>query len=433
MYDAVVIGLGASGFATVCYLVNQGLHVAVTDNRESPPLLPRLQSKFPELAIYLGEYDESILGKARKIVMSPGICPHEPEIVQIRKKYYDIIYSDIDLFLEVYKKPIVAVTGSNGKSTVIKMIHDMVIEKGSSCTMIGNVGVPVLDFLEKTSQSSPDWVVLEISSFQLYWTKNMRADYAVVINIFPNHLDWHTNFDEYCRLKLGMLDKAQFGFISESCAHLLEDKSDINNANIEVIKTGHVEEVDMVPAANQESFLPKNLKENAVVAQAIAEKIGIDNKAIKKALAEFQPWPFRCELQYHQYGYWYNDAKSTNLAAAEHALTNISAKHRRKVIWLCGGIAKKESFADMPSWVSRYVCHAIVYGKDASLFVNAIMGSSQVSPVKNLHEAVKLAKDIVQQEDVVVFSPAAASFDQFKNFQHRGQCFNELVSELVEV
>ncbi|MEC8064337.1 MAG: UDP-N-acetylmuramoyl-L-alanine--D-glutamate ligase [Pseudomonadota bacterium] len=432
MLDAVVIGLGASGFASACYLIEQGLKIAITDDRTNPPLLARFKSKYPEIQTCLGAYDHSLLSSTRRIIMSPGICPHTATMRKIRQEYGNIIYSDIDLFLEKCDKPIIAVTGSNGKSTVIKMVHDMLIEAGHTCAMIGNVGTPVLGFLEKNQASMPSWVVIEISSFQLFWTKNMRCDYGAVINIFPNHLDWHASFQEYCQTKLSLLNKAKKAFLAEELMYLIDNKPVKSGHSIEPIYYNSPEKTLFIDKNRQENFLPKHLKENAVAARTIATSIGVQAQSIKKALTEFQPWPFRCELQYQEFGFWYNDAKSSNLAAAQHALANISAKHKKKVIWLAGGVAKKESFSKIPEWVASTVDHAIFFGRDAHLFTDALKGICHISPVKNLKEAVYLAKSIVQsKEDVVVFSPAAASFDQFKNFQHRGQCFNELIEDVV--
>lgn len=421
MWDAVIIGLGETGFATASYLQTQGLTVAVTDSRESPPLLARLKKAHPQIAVCLGGVNTEWLQQAEKIIVSPGICPHEPEMVKIVALFGDKIYSDIDIFLEKWTRPVIAITGSNGKSTVLKMLHDILNLDGKECMMIGNVGTPVLSLLEKAEKDQPLWAVMEISSFQLHWSKKIRCDYGAVINIYPNHLDWHNSLAEYVSAKLSLLAHSQHAFIDARSKNAVAEHGLANEV--------HAIDYDVQPDAEGD-FFPRNLKENAQAATAIAKKIGIEQAVIKKALQAFQPWPYRCELTSQEAGCWYNDAKSSNLAAARHALTSISQKHGKKVIWIAGGIAKNETFAALPGWAAEVVSHAICFGQDGRQFVEALKGHCQVSPVDNLQEAVVLAKQVMQgKDDIVVFSPAAASFDQFKNYKHRGLCFNELVHD----
>ncbi len=421
MLDAIIIGLGETGFATASYLHSQGLSVAVTDTRESPPLLARLKKKHPKMPVYLGSMNTELMQQAKRIIVSPGICPQDPEMIRIVELFGDKIQSDIDVFLEKWTRPVIAITGSNGKSTVLKMLHDILNLDGKTCMMIGNVGTPVLSLLEKEEKDYPLWAVIEISSFQLHWSKKVRCDYGAVINIYPNHLDWHRSFSEYVGAKLSLLAHSQHAFIDA------RSKSAVAEHGLD--KEVYAIHYDVHDDAEGD-FFPRNLKENARAACAIARKIGIDQVVIKKALQEFQPWPYRCELTSQEVGCWYNDAKSSNLAAAQHALTSISQKHGKKVVWVAGGIAKKESFGALPEWAPEVVSHAICFGQDGHQFVEALKGHCQVSPVDNLQEAVALARQVMQgQEDVVVFSPAAASFDQFKNYKHRGLCFNELVHD----
>ncbi len=425
MWDAVIIGLGETGFATASYLYSQGLKVAVTDNRQSPPLLARLKKTHPQISVHLGSMNTELLQQASKIIISPGICPQEPEIARIVELFGDKIQSDIDVFLEKWTRPVIAITGSNGKSTVLKMLHDILNLDGKKCMMIGNVGTPVLSLLEKEEKDHPAWVVMEISSFQLYWSKKIRCDYGAVINIYPNHLDWHRCFSEYVGAKLSLLAHSTHAFIDARSKNAV-----VEHGLEKEVCAIHYEVHDDA----DEDFFPRNLKENAQAASAIAKKIGIDQAVIKRALQEFQPWPYRCELASQEKGYWYNDAKSSNIAAAQHALSSINQKHGKKVVWIAGGIAKNESFQSLPDWAPGVVSHAICFGQDGHQFVEVLKGYCQVSPVNNLQEAVALAKQVLQgQEDVVVFSPAAASFDQFKNYKHRGLCFNELVQDATHV
>ena len=164
----------------------------------------------------------------------------------------DKIYSDIDVFLEKWTRPVIAITGSNGKSTVLKMLHDILNLDGKKCMMIGNVGTPVLSLLEKKEKDYPEWAVMEISSFQLYWSKRVRCDYGAVINIYPNHLDWHRCFSEYVGAKLSLLAHAKHAFIDARSIKTIEE----HGVGKEVY-TIHYEDHDNA----DEGFFPRTLKE----------------------------------------------------------------------------------------------------------------------------------------------------------------------------
>lgn len=429
-YDIVVLGLGITGFATVDYCVKTGISVAVTDNRKRPPLAERLHKSLPDVQAALGAYDYAMLSQAKRVVISPGISPDAQVIEWLRQNNKEMI-SDIDLFLENYTGKLIAVTGSNGKSTTVKMLHDLIQITGLKTAMLGNIGKPALSLISDQQAEDLDWVVLEISSFQLFWTRNMRADIGVVLNIYPNHLDWHTNYQEYQETKMQLLKNSSVAIMPLALKSLAESIGIIDKVEAWIPSYSCLSESSLDIDGRIIDALPYALHKSAIATWITSDVIGIEKYHRCRALEEFQPWPFRCQHESDAYGTWYNDAKSSNLAAARYAIESVSRKYGRKIIWIAGGVTKNEEFSQVPRWAKKFVSLAVVYGKNRDDFLQAMIGVCAISPVNTLDEAIRLVVKTMKKTDVVVYSPAAASFDQFENFQHRGQFFSEQLLNIL--
>ncbi|MEC8977300.1 MAG: UDP-N-acetylmuramoyl-L-alanine--D-glutamate ligase [Pseudomonadota bacterium] len=434
-FDVCILGMGATGYETVSYCVSKGLRVGVTDSRDLPPTWIRLKSELEEsrldaskVAVSLGGFDRGMLANSKRVVISPGIKPDDP-VIQYLQQIGAAVCSDIDLFLDDCTVPVIAVTGSNGKSTVVKLLHDMLSVSGHNCCMLGNIGKPVLS-LFKEDQQIYDYVIVELSSFQLYWTQSMRAYIGVVLNIYPNHLDWHRSLDCYADAKLKLLKSADIVCCTQNVLDRYGDKLDDHKAlHIlpESISIADHDEARLKQMVDVSEFL----RSPVLAARKVASLLHLSEEHQRTALQSFQPWPYRCQFEPSDKGSWYNDAKSTNLAAARYALESVYQKYHKKMIWIAGGVTKNEDFSQMTLWVDRYVNHAIVFGQDKDVFLDQLLGSIAVSPVDNLKQAIKLAIETMSHEDIVVFSPAAASFDQYENYMHRGQHFKELLQHLM--
>ena len=422
-FDVAILGLGITGFSTVEYCRQEGLTVGVTDDREQPPLLTRLRSEYPDIPVTTGAFDQVMLLNSKRIIISPGISPNSTIVNWLRDKQKEII-SDIDLFLEQFSGKLIAVTGSNGKSTTVKMLHDFIAKSGQSVCMIGNIGQAALTYLMRKATPC-DWVILEISSFQLHWTKNIRADIGVLLNIYPNHLDWHESIDAYQACKCRLLQHSESVVMPQALSNLADQYQFKNKVTGWIPSYSCLNESALDIDNRIIDALPYALHKSAIATWVIAQIIGIDKPSCVRALEEFQPWPFRCQKEKTHYGSWYNDAKSSNLAAARYAIESVSRKHGAKVIWIAGGVTKNEDFSQVKRWASKFISQAVIYGQDQQQFVQALHGTCAISPVETLKDAITLAYSAMKKQDVVVFSPAAASFDQFENFQHRGQCFSE--------
>ena len=430
--DIVVLGLGVTGYASVEYCVRSGMSVAVTDDRARPPLIERLQKSLPDVPVSVGAFDYTMLAKASRVLISPGMHP-QSEVVQWLRQQQKEIISDIDLFFEVYQGKTIAVTGSNGKSTTVKMLHDLIETSGQKAAMLGNIGKPVLSLLIESPQRQLDWVVLEISSFQLYWSRNIRFNIGVLLNIYPNHLDWHASYAEYRQMKMKLLELSDIALMPRALEalaieHGITDKVKGWIPSYSVLNESSLDIDNRIIDA-----LPYALHKSAIASWMVAEVMQIARYHRARALEEFQPWPFRCQHETSAFGSWYNDAKSSNLAAARYAIESVSRKYGSKVIWIAGGVTKNEDFSQMSRWVSKFVSQAVIYGQDQKYFLDTLIGVCPVSPVTTLEDAIRLVVKTMRDSDVVVFSPAAASFDQFENFQHRGQFFSEQLVNILPV
>lgn len=429
-YDIVVLGLGITGYATISYCEKFGKSVAVTDNREKPPLRERLEKSLPNIKASLGSYDYEMLSRAKRVVVSPGVSPDSEVIAWLKENNKETI-SDIDLFLENYSGKIIAITGSNGKSTTVKMLYDLINLTGKSTAMIGNIGKPALSLLVTNNSKIFDWVVLEISSFQLFWTVNMRANIGVLLNIYPNHLDWHAHYSEYKDTKMKLLESSDVVVMPSALKELALEKDIVQKVKEWIPSYSCLNESSLEIDSRIIDALPYAQHKSAIATWIISGLMGIEKYHRCRALEDFQPWPFRCQYESSAYGTWYNDAKSSNLAAARYAIESISRKYGSKVIWIAGGVTKNEEFSQVHRWAKKFVSLAVVYGKNKDDFLNALIGVCAVSPVNTLDEAIRLVKNTMKKTDVVVYSPAAASFDQFENFQHRGQFFSEQLLSIL--
>ena len=429
-YDIAILGLGITGFATAEYCVKRGDSVGITDDRERPPLYERLKKNYPNIKTSLGSFDYEMLAKSKRVVVSPGIEPNSDVVKWLIQQKKELI-SDIDLFLEQYTGKLIAVTGSNGKSTTVKMLHDLINVTGQSAHMVGNIGKPVLSYLTEQTSGSDDWVILEISSFQLHWTKKMRADIGVLLNIYPNHLDWHDNYEHYKRAKLSLLEKSSTVIMPEALKDLAVASNIEHKVKGWIPSYSCLNESSLAIESRVIDALPYALHKSAIATWIISNVLGIEKYHCTRALEDFQPWPFRCQHETSSFGDWYNDAKSSNLAAARYAIESVSRNHGCKVIWIAGGVTKNEDFSQVPRWASKFISQAVIYGQDKENFLEALIGTCAVSPVESLDEAIRLVQKTMKKTDVVVYSPAAASFDQFENFQHRGQFFSEQLMSIL--
>ncbi|HYF97999.1 MAG TPA: UDP-N-acetylmuramoyl-L-alanine--D-glutamate ligase [Coxiellaceae bacterium] len=445
----LIIGLGVTGLSCLRYLVKQGCQVAVNDSRESPPCLIEAQQQFPNIQIVTGEFSAELIQQADEIIVSPGVALTHPLLVDAKARCVPIV-GDIELFARVAKAPIVAITGSNGKSTVTTLVGLMAQQAGLKVKVGGNLGTPVLDFL---NEPEPDCYVLELSSFQLDTTYSLRATAAIVLNVTPDHMDRYATFTDYVHSKQAIYAGCQHAVVNWDEPATWQELDFINkplafSINTAPIQLNNVAELFGLITEQNQVFLSKGREkllsvdamklkgkhnwQNALAALALGSIIHLPMKAMLQVLQDFPGLPHRCEwvATIHDVD-WINDSKGTNVGATQSALMGFGELlSGKRIVLIAGGQAKGADVSVLNPELQRYVKHVIVLGEDAPILMQNWQKVAPIERVNSLAEAVKHAALAAQAGDTVLLSPACASLDMFKNYEDRGEQFVELVRRL---
>ena len=446
----VVVGLGKTGVSVVHYLSRQGLRVSAMDTRAELAAAGDLQASYPDLNIHLGGFNQSLLEQADVLVVSPGVDLKIPAIAAQLAKGKPAI-GDIELFLQQCIDPVIAITGTNGKSTVTTMVGEMVKAAGYNAVVAGNIGTPILDVPTSRRSDLPTLFVLELSSFQLETIYSLKAAAATVLNIAPDHLDRYASMEDYLAAKMRIYNNCNVAVINVDAENLAGPSSRCHvNTKIGFSISGKssgncFRYQDSAIFHNNEKlidvselpFSAMHQIENALAALALGSAVNLPVSAMLQALKTFNGLPHRMEVVAEKDGItWINDSKATNVGAVVAALNGIGPTIKGKIILLAGGQAKEEDFSPLIEPIKQYVKKVILFGQDSSLMAQALDTTSSRHPVvtttitSTLEHAVAEAKLIVVPGDLVLLSPACASFDQFKNFEERGNQFKELVAVL---
>ncbi|HLB56135.1 MAG TPA: UDP-N-acetylmuramoyl-L-alanine--D-glutamate ligase [Coxiellaceae bacterium] len=434
----LIIGLGATGFSCVQYLASKNIPVIVVDTRENPPKLAECKKQFPKIEIYLGKFQEKIFEKANVIVVSPGISLEEPCIKKCIEKNIPVI-GDVEIFARDAKAPIIAITGSNGKTTLTTLMGELIKNAGHKTIVCGNIGLPVLEALQRPI---PDYYVIELSSFQLDTTYSLKAKVAVVINVSADHMDRYKTFDDYLHSKQRIYKNCEYAVVNA-------DEPDIWKKLI--FKNLPVSFTLKKPKQNEWGIVDDNLmfgdkkiiaisdlmlqerhnNQNFLVALAMGSTLKLPIENMLQTLKHFSGLPHRCQLVKKINGVaYYNDSKATNVGAAIAAIDSMSQHIAGRIILLAGGDSKGVDLTPLQNPVKKSVAHVILFGKDADLLQNTLATYTKISRVNNLREAIATAKKIAQSGDIVLLSPACSSLDQYENYAARGNEFIETVNSI---
>ncbi|MEO1881807.1 MAG: UDP-N-acetylmuramoyl-L-alanine--D-glutamate ligase [Methylococcales bacterium] len=432
----LIVGLGKTGFSVAKFLQQYGIQFAVIDSRNKPPMNDALIQAYPDTAIFTGGFDKSAFDVATHLVVSPGVSLQENSIqkaIQARTK----IVSDIDLFACATDQPIIAVTGSNGKSTVTTMLESMGNRSAIRTVAGGNLGIPALDLLDE----SVELYVIELSSFQLERTSALNAKAATVLNISPDHLDRHHTLAGYIEAKQKVFSGNGRMILNEDDAIV----KDMVVANREFISfslqtnTGfHLEErlgeiylMDGTSPLMKQKELPlegMHNVANALAALALGKTVGLDMQSMCRALRDFKGLEHRMQRVAKVKGVtWVNDSKATNIGACVAALQGC----QEKIVLIAGGDAKGAEMTELIPVIKEKTKCVVLIGKDANKIELAINGCVPSYQAKTIKEAVQIAAELANAGESVLLSPACASMDQFKNYQERGDKFMAAVLELA--
>ncbi|MFJ5298796.1 UDP-N-acetylmuramoyl-L-alanine--D-glutamate ligase [Pseudomonas sp. NPDC088368] len=437
----IVVGLGKSGMSLVRFLANRGVAFAVADTRENPPELATLRRDYPQVEVRCGELDVEFLCRADELYVSPGLALATPALQQAAARGVKLS-GDIELFARNAKAPIVAISGSNAKSTVTTLVGEMAAAAGKRVAVGGNLGTPALDLLS----DDVELYVLELSSFQLETTDHLGAEVATVLNVSEDHMDRYSGLPAYHLAKhrifrgarqvvVNRQDALSRPLIGEgvSCWTFGLNRPDINGFGL------REENGEKYLAFQFENLMPvSELKirgahnqANALSALALGHAAGLPFEPMLQALRSFGGLVHRCQwLRERQGVSYYDDSKATNVGAALAAIEGLGEDIPGKLILIAGGEGKGADFSGLKAPVAAHCRAVVLIGRDAELIASALGDSVPLLRIKTLEEAVQRAAEWAQEGDAVLLAPACASFDMFKNFEVRGQMFAQAVRDL---
>ena len=438
----IVVGLGKSGMSLVRFLAQQGVRFAVADTRANPPELATLQRDYPQVEVRCGELDVEFLCRATELYVSPGLALATPALQQAAARGVQMS-GDIELFARHAKAPIIAITGSNAKSTVTTLVGEMAKAAGKKVAVGGNLGTPALDLLA----DDVELYVMELSSFQLETTHSLNAEVATCLNVSEDHMDRYSGMQTYHLAKHRIFRGARQVVVNRDDAlsrPLVADqlpcwsfglsKPDFNGF-------GLIEQAGEKYLAFQfEALLPvRELKirgahnqSNALAALALGHAVGLPFTAMLEALKSFTGLAHRCQWVGELRGaHYYDDSKATNVGAALAAIEGLGADISGKLLLIAGGDGKGADFSALRVPVAHYCRAVVLLGRDAARLAEALDGAAVQVRVNSLEEAVAQCAALAQPGDAVLLSPACASLDMFKNFEERGRLFAQAVGGLI--
>ncbi|MFK5913212.1 MAG: UDP-N-acetylmuramoyl-L-alanine--D-glutamate ligase [Woeseiaceae bacterium] len=440
----LVVGLGQTGFSCARYLMEQGVEVAVTDSREAPPALNDLKQAYPDIAVFVGGFNVEAFNRATCLIVSPGISLREPLIVEARARGVEIV-GDIELFARNADAPVIAITGSNGKTTVTSLLGAMAKASNLDVRVGGNIGVPALDLLH---EPKPDLYILELSSFQLETTESLNACAAAILNLSEDHMDRYQDLNDYTAAKAKIYHGSGSLIVNLDDERVVATVKFIRQGRDVVGFTEHAPEENQfgICEADNETYLccgkeklisEKELKikgrhniANALAALALGKEAGLPIEGMLKALKEFKGLAHRCQWVAENQGVvWFNDSKATNVGAALAAIKGILANN---IILIAGGQGKGQDFTPLQDAIKSNVSHLILLGEDAELLEEALVEFTKISTVADMDEAITKAHEFAKAGDAVLLSPACASFDMFSGYEERGNVFIAKVNEVLQ-
>lgn len=430
----LVVGAGKTGKAITDFLVKNGAHVTINDKGKKPAAFPLSD---PSVETVWGGHPEDLFQGMDLIVLSPGVPLRLSPIQKAIKQGIPVI-GELELASEFIDLPIIAITGTNGKTTTTTLTGEILRNAGIATFVGGNIGRPLIELC--TDPGPYQWAVLEVSSFQLASTSHFHPKIAAILNIEPDHLDWHSSLEDYIRAKWSIAKNMGPDDILVLFAPLLGQKPPgIKSITYTFTNSGDEKNTAYIRDAAlcwqlDNSFLKVPIQDLAVqqthilldmlAAGLLSGTAGVPKDIIANTLCTFQGLPHRMEIAGQINGVRFiNDSKATNVDAVFWALKGLSGN----IIWLAGGLWKGGNLSALTSEVEGKVKTIIAFGSSSRLFKDAFGHMTKTFEAGTLDEAVAKAFRLSAPGDTVLLSPACASFDQFKDYRERGKAFKEYV------
>lgn len=439
----LIIGLARTGLSTACLLDRLGAETTVTDTKTESELGIYVE-KLPEKTVKkLGGHGGVDVSDYDLAVISPGV-PWDSQLpVALRDAGVELI-SEIELASRLLSAPVIAVTGSNGKSTTTTLMGRMLEEAGLKVYTGGNIGAPLADAVGEDY----DWIVAEVSSFQLEGVKTFRPKIALILNITPDHIDRHKTMTAYAALKNRIYENQREGdtLIINAADPMLEDVAPPRGVKVLRFGFSHTErdgvymdgqravaflngETEKLFSAEDLAIQGRHNQENALAAALAAYMAGVTSDDIRKAILSFKGLPHRMERVAEIDGVFFvNDSKGTNPDATVMSL----AGFEKNVILIAGGSSKGADFSSLAEAVWKSAKGVVLIGGTAEAIEEALGVFQPKVHASSMEEAVRMASAWAARGDTVLLSPACASFDMFENYEDRGEAFKRAVGELVK-
>lgn len=436
----LVVGLARTGIECARFLLNQGAKVSVSDLRSETDLKQEINGlKGLPIDYLLGGEERRWLDEVDLVVPSPGVPAANSLLHEACRRGIEIL-SEVELAYRFFRFPIVAITGTNGKSTTTTLVGLMLKANGTRVFTGGNIGAPLIGFVG----GDWEWGIVEISSFQLEWIEEFRPRVAVLLNLTEDHLDRYLDFAAYCRAKERILenqtakdvavlnrdDPLVWGFRQGRRARIIS----FGFSEVDEGVFAKSEEIVWRDASSEERFPLGHVKiqgvhnvENMMAAIATAKAIGIPAQIIQQTLEEFPGLEHRLEFVREKDGVrYYNDSKGTNVGAVVKSLASFSVP----VILLAGGVDKGGDYGVLREGVKKTVKRLVLFGAAKKMIAKALGTLTETVIVDDMEAAVRDAHQHARPGDVVLLSPACSSFDMFRNYAERGRIFKSLVQAL---
>ncbi len=431
----LILGLGSSGVSSARFVHAHGGELRILDSRAHPPGLDAVAGMNAE--VVTESLEPRWLEDVRRLVLSPGLSIDLPICRAARERGIEIV-NDIEIFARYCTAPVLAVTGSNGKSTVVSLLARMLELAGRRAPAGGNLGPPALDLLS----SDADFYILEISSFQMEAAESLAPVAAAVLNVSADHLDRHPDMPTYAALKEKLLRRAETAVVNADDAVVRAmgrrhpnsvefslEQTLTRGYSLVATPTGQALAVDGRPVMplDELAMQGRHNVANALAALALARAVADADTAFFEAMRTFTGLPHRCEPVARINGVSFiNDSKATNVGAASAALAGLSGP----LVLIAGGIGKSADFGPLHELARGKVRAAVLIGRSAAEIAAALDGVCDVVQAQNMDEAVALAYARAHRGDTVLLSPACASQDQFENYEARGSAFRDAVMRL---
>jgi UDP-N-acetylmuramoylalanine--D-glutamate ligase len=435
-----VVGIGATGISVARHLSQLGQHFVMLDTRKKPPLLELFNTEFPDIQVSLGELSLDSLKGADEVILSPGLSRQMPAIQAAIELNIPVI-NDIELFSRSADAPIIAITGSNGKSTVTTIVGQMCIAAGYSVGVGGNLGTPALDLLDQGAQ----FYILELSSFQLESINNLCAEAATVLNISPDHMDRYKTLLDYHQAKHRVFNGARQVIVNRNdklSSPLVGGKVKISSfgidrpdfkgfglVNEEDGRSWLAYEFDRLMPESDLGINGAHNTSNALAALALGSAIHLPLESMLSVLRQFTGLPHRYQVVRALGGATYiNDSKATNLGATLSAIKALSASNN--VILIAGGQSKGQDFSILASALTGVVRKLLLIGEASSEIGAAVSEEIDTIYAVDIEDAVGASRKMAKSGDIILLSPGCASLDMFAGFEDRGQRFISAVEGL---